>query len=178
MHKRKTMKKMIVATAVATTMAMAGGDIIVAETQVAPVETKDFYVGISTMIGSGDDHNKLEWFERTTVGAQAGWIPFRSGNFSTALEARYSTDTQNFGDAYTAGAFVKPTYSFENASVYALAGYTTIVADNGSFGDNDGFAYGAGVATPFIMNTELFADYVRNDNPQFDTVTVGVNYKF
>ena len=174
------MRKMIMASVLAGTMVMAGGDIAPVERVVAMVEVQepDFYIGLNTALATGTDYDTLEWFDRTTVGAQLGYVAYRNDAFSTALEVRYSTDANEFGDIASLTGFVKPAYEFEYASVYGLVGYGDVQADVADFGDNAGLVYGGGVSTPFMYGTDVFVDYTRNDEFQADTVTVGLNYKF
>ncbi len=161
--------------------AVAGGDIAPVETiQVSEVvvQEQDFYIGLNTALASGTEFDNIKWFDRTTIGVQAGWVAYRNERFSTALEVRYSTDANDFGDVATLTGFVKPAYDLDGASVYGLVGYGDVMTDNVDFGDNAGLVYGAGVSTPFAFGTEVFVDYTRNDEFQADTVTLGLNYKF
>ena len=182
------LKTILVALMATMTMAMAGGNIAPVQTiEVAPV-AKDFYIGVNTSIGESITSNDFRTFETTSVGIDAGYVFYRNGAFSTAVEGRYTTimgSYSDFGDVYTVAGFLKPQYNFGDFGVYALAGYSYV--DNGVL-DADGFAYGVGASYAIADSYEIFVDYVANDstdlgdfnldNAQNEIVSVGVNYKF
>jgi len=189
-----TFKKILVALMATMTMAMAGGNYVPVVS--APIQTivvapvvKDFYVGVSTSIGESITSNDFRTFESTSVGLDAGYVFYRNGAFTTAVEGRYTTImgsfADNFGDVYTVAGFVKPQYNFGDLGVYALAGYSYV--DNGLV-DTDGFAYGVGASYAINGTYDVFVDYVANDDQDLDgftntnfsneIVSVGVNYNF
>lgn len=170
-------KTLLVALMATMTIAQAGGDIAPAMEPIVVVEPadKNAYVGISTIVGVTDPDN-INWFGYTTLGVQAGYTVLRSGNWETAVEARYNTDTANFFDTYNYGAYVKPGYNFGNAQVYGLVGYQD--GHTNGFTDFEGeLGYGGGVLTT-IYDLEVFADYLYGDKTQSEVVTVGLNYRF
>ena len=181
----------------ATTMAVAGGDIApTIEVEVAPV-TKDFYVGVNgqatiATTEISDTFDSVAWDNaKYGVGIQAGYVFFRSGDFSTAVEGRY---TYSWDDAtalsYDTGilsGFLKPAYDFGPVTGYALVGYSQVDLD--TLGTSDGFAWGVGISGDVTESVELFLDVTVN--PDFDNdintilvdvdhevITFGVNYKF
>lgn len=173
----KRINKGLLLSVIASTMIMAGGDVapVSAPVEVVEVETKDFYVGVSTVVGVTDPDN-INWFGYTTAGVQAGWTGFRAGNFETSIEARYATDTANWFDTYSYGAYVKPGYDLGGVTAYGLVGYQD--GDSNDFADFEGeLAYGGGVLTD-VLGLEVFADYLYGDKTKSEVVTVGVNYRF
>ncbi len=186
------MIKMLTSLAVASVMVMAGGDIApkMAEVEVAPV-SKDFYVGLNgqAILDNRVDFLGLDAFDDAAygVGVQAGWVFFRSGAFSTAVEGRYtySWADRTLGDTGVLSAFLKPTYDFGTVAVYGLVGYSSV--DIQELGETNDYAYGGGLAVDINEDFEVFADYTINADFEsgkivndFDNevVTVGINYKF
>lgn len=182
-------KKLIVALMATMTMAVAGGNIApVAEPVVIVEQSKDFYVGLSTTISDSIVTSDFDTFSSTGYGAQAGYTFYRNGAFDASVEARYMAivtgSVDNFDDYQTYGAYLKPRYDFGAVAMYGLIGYSAIDTINQ---DSDGFAYGAGLSTN-VYGTELFIDYVTNDDNEFsglqdgefnnEIVTVGFNYRF
>lgn len=170
------MLKMITAVAMASVMALAGGNIATAVEYAPVVEVqKNNYVGISTIVGVTDPDN-INWFGYTTVGVQAGHIFYRTGNWSTSVEARYNTDTANFFDTYNYGAYLRPGYNLGGVTAYGLVGYQDGHSNRAVDFDGE-LGYGAGVLTT-ILGYEVFADYLYGDDTQSEVVTIGLNYKF
>ena len=172
-------------------MALAGGDIVeVAEVRVAPA-VKNFYVGGSAqaILANRVDYLSFNVLDEAAygVGIQAGYVFYRAGAFSTAVEARYtySWDDKTLGDTGVLSGFIKPIYDFGSVKAYGLVGYSDVNVD--ILGTSDGFAWGLGLATDINDDFEVFADYTVN--PDFDAgygindfdneiVTIGLNYKF
>jgi len=190
------MKKIMVAALAACTMAIAGGDITPVEVEAAPV-TKDFYVGVSGQATIqtteiSDTFDSVAWDNaKYGVGIQAGYVFFRSGDFSTAVEGRYtySWDEVNGIDLDTGilSGFLKPAYDFGPVTGYALIGYSQVDLD--VLGTSDGFAWGLGISGDVTDSIEVFMDVTVNPdfNNGVDTIlldvdheviTLGVNYKF
>jgi len=177
-------KSLIFAMVASITMSFAGGD--VASTEVCDVvavdslkESRNFYIGVNTALATGSVYDDLEWFDETTIGAQAGWVVYRDGSFSTALEGRYSTSADDRAtDTYSLAGFVKPAYDFEAFEAYGLVGYGDYVLDGADLGDTDGLVYGAGLSVPFIYETDIFVDYVKYDETDDEVVAIGLNYSF
>lgn len=195
------LKKAMVALAATFTMAVAGGDVAPISEPTVIIEVveaeSNFYAGVNAQAVLGDrlDYLGLDIFDDADygVGVQAGYTFLRSGNFSTAVEARYtySWSDRTLGDTGILSGFVKPAYDFGPVSAYALVGYSEVDISgsvNGTnIGSSDGFAWGLGLAGDVADNLELFVDYTVN--PGFDTgfdiadfdnevVTVGINYLF
>jgi len=184
------LKTLLVAMLASITL-YAGGDIAPVEPAVeVPVvqNTKDFYVGGSIIAGESITSDKFKTFETTGVGIDAGYVFYRNGDFSAAVEGRYNTlfsSIDDFGDVYTIAGFLKPQYNVCDVGVYGLFGYSNV--DNGK-DEADGFAYGIGASYALNEDFDVFADYVVNDNSDLDglqdgdfnkeIVSVGVNYKF
>lgn len=188
------MKKIMLGLMATVAMLVAGGDIApIAQVDEASAPSKDFYVGGSlTAIGRSSDLGVFDsgaWDETAYgIGAQAGWVFFRSGDFSTSIEGRasYAWDNGVLGDTWTIGAFIKPEYDFGTLSVYGLAGYSRIFTDE--IGGDNGFTWGLGAEVPVAENLTVFVDYTStaNLNPSYSSsadfdynvVTLGLNYKF
>lgn len=178
------------------TLGLAGGDIAPVEAPCAIAEpvVKDFYVGVNgqaltrtvdtTYLGGVN-------FDDTGygIGAQAGWVFFRTGGFSTALEGRYTYSWDNglLGDTGVLSGYLKPAYNFGPASAYALIGYSSV--DVQTIGTSDGFAWGLGLSTDLTDTFEAFVDFTTNPDfndgtylavTNFDhkVITLGLNYKF
>lgn len=171
------MKKLLASLALASTLLMAGGD--VAPVELAPVEViteaeKNGYVGLSTVIGITEGES-INWFGLTSVGAQAGYVFYRAGDFSTAVEGRYATDTTDWFDTYTVSALIKPAYDVGGFDLYGLVGYQDGTGDLLSW---DGeLAYGLGAETD-VFGYGLFVDYLYGNDTKSEIVTVGLNYRF
>ncbi len=188
------MKKILVAFTALMAMAFAGGDIApIVEEAPAPV-TKNFYVGINgqalVRTVDTDIFDGTTWDEAAYgIGAQAGWVFFRTGDFSTAVEGRYtySWDDDGFGDTGVLSAFLKPAYDFGPVTGYALIGYSDVDVD--TIGSTDGFAWGLGISGDVAQNIEVFVYYTVNPdfnedfkyalaNFDHEVITIGLNYKF
>ncbi len=190
------MKKFLAVALATLTFGYAGGDITPIETPVVVEQTpvtKDFYVGINGNAVLGDRLNTLgfsvlEDDEAYGIGAQVGYTFYRSGDFETSVEGRYtySWGSDNLGDTDIWSAFIKPSYDLDYVKAYALLGYSQVNVD--SLGNDDGFTWGLGLSKEVVKNFEVFVDYTNTPEfgagkpicDKFDTevVTLGVNYKF
>jgi len=85
--------------------------------------------------------------------------------------------------------YLKSQYTFNQFSVYGLLGYGEVTLDNGSNRPENSFQWGLGTSFVATDNIEVFVDYTRlydddfdsftaNNDIAFDSVTVGVNYNF
>ena len=192
------MTKYIMTALVATAVATAGGD--VAPIEVAPIEApvaKNFYVGLNVYGTQAFVSGERDWADNDStanvdagLGVQAGWVAFRSGDFSTALEGRYGqTFNASEFDTTTWGIYAKPAYDFGPVTGYALLGYSDVSYDfigTDIEVDTDGFAWGVGISGDVTDSVELFADYTVNPTVDTDAlrfggienevITLGVNY--
>ena len=184
------------------TMAFAGGDIAPAvEVEVAPV-AKNFYVGGALTAQQTYLNGTSDWFNDTITSetgygaqAQVGYVFFRSGDFSTAIEGRVAKTLYGYGidefelDGDTAlltySALIKPQYNFGEFGVYGLVGYgTSKVTDSGFSARANDVVWGGGANYALGDTWEVFADYTVNPafedvvNVENDVIAVGVNYKF
>ena len=190
-----TIKKILFALMATMTMAFAGGDIApvaeVAPVQVAPV--KNWYVGGA--LTANQAFEDRDWFSTNDknsmsygIGGQLGYVFYRSGDFSTAVEGRitytFMGDADGSNDFWTGDALIKPAYAFGDVSVYGLAGYTYADYDIANFNESsvDGFVWGGGVEYAIDNTWSVFGDYTVRpeiaDGVDNEVVTVGVNYKF
>ncbi len=189
------MTKILTGLALASTLTLAGGDIAPIKT-ITPTQvevSKDFYVGLSTVLGNSVTNKDFEWFNASSVGIQGGYTFYRDGKFDTSVEARYTSiyrDVADYGDVQNYGVFIKPSYDLTVAKVYGLVGYTATDFKQDKL-DTDGWAVGIGASKEVYPNVEVFVDYVINDDSsltgirEFDVayldnqiLTLGVNYKF
>jgi predicted porin len=182
------MKKILTSALVASTMAMAGGNI--AEVEVAQVtpELTGIYVGAGyTYLNNTESILGVDISDSANAGTILAGYNF---NDYVALEGRYtftadidfSGRTEIDGDVW--GIYVKPQYPVSaDCKVYALLGYGE------TFDSDGGFQYGLGGAYSVNKNVEVFADYIRtHDDTEYtvlgdvdykqDVFTVGLNYKF
>jgi len=147
----------------------------------------DYYLGVSTQTlrqftsGSVVFPGNLEKVGYG-VGLQGGYVFFKKGNFSTAVEGRYSYTWNPVSDTEILSVFLKPAYStsFYNVTVYGLLGVST-VHNRAVKGWNNGFAYGLGIQKPVLKNVDIFLDYTINakqDGARPNALTLGFNYKF
>jgi len=182
--------------AVMVSTAVAGGDIAPVEPVVE--QPKNFYVGGALTASQVYDQGDSHWFNDTAsaetgygLGVQAGYVFFRTGDFSSAVEVRANRTFWSFaddvdGEVTSYGAFVKPEYSFGDYGVYGLVGYgQTRLTGTGFKQTENGFAYGGGVEYALTESFAVFVDYVVNpeikETPkdiENDTISIGVNYKF
>jgi len=198
------LKTILVALMATMTMAMAGGNIVPVQTiEVAPV-TKDFYVGGAITAVQTYENGSSNWFSDTLssetgygIQGQVGYVVYRSGDFSTAIEGRVGKTVGNYGmdefdfdgdvSLLTYSALVKPQYNFGDFGVYALVGYGTSKFTDGDFtARENGLVWGGGAEYAINDTWAVFADYTVN--PVFedagypdienDIMALGVNYKF
>jgi len=197
------LKGILVALMATMTMAIAGGDIApVVEVEVAPV-AKNFYVGGALTAQQTYVKGESDWFNDTVLsetgyGAQAqiGYVFFRSGDFSTAIEGRVAKTLYNYGidefsfdgdtSLLTYSALIKPQYNFGEFGVYGLVGYgTSKLNDSGYTARKNDIVWGGGANYALGDTWEVFADYTVNpafdgvvEDVENDVIAVGVNYKF
>ena len=191
--------------------AYAGGDIEPIVEPVIVVEDvvtneSGLYIGVGISALKLKDHFTDEEFTANGVMLQAGY----QYNKYLAIEGRYSFHVGdvaydkgklkgvNYDDYPTdftnLGIYIKPMYSVDNFSAYALLGYGEVELTNIPQDDADrteaGFQWGLGLGYDFHENVSIFVDYVRmydddgfdgratNRNVVADAWTLGVTYKF
>jgi len=91
-------------------------------------------------------------------------------------------------DMSNIGLYLKPQYSINNFSVYALLGYGQVTIDDAVSLSDSGVQYGVGLNTMVSDNISIFADFRRlYDDSSFDGIeddmvsnsyTIGINYHF
>jgi len=199
------MKKIILALAAFTTLGFAGGNIAPIDAPVAVIPTtNDFYVGGQLTAVQTYVNGQSDWFDDGLdaetgygFGIQAGYVFYRTGDFSTAIEGRVSKTFWNYGmDGFqvdgsdsllTYSLLLKPQYNFGDFGVYGLVGYGKSKFESGSFSvqDND-IVWGGGANYAINDTWEIFADYTVNpsfeedaiEDIENDIIAIGVNYKF
>lgn len=195
----------------------AGGDMTPAVEPVVPiieetvaVSESAFYVGIGVSLLSLEDDYSKEEFSSNGVTLQAGY----QYNEYLAIEGRFTRDVgdvsydhgsdpkanggMNIDDYPTdftnIGIYIKPMYTVDNFTAYALLGYGEVELTNIPQGDDDrteaGFQWGLGASYLFHENMSFFIDYLRMyDGEGFDgraykrdvladAWTFGITYKF
>jgi len=205
----------IIAALALSTSLYAGGDItpavepvipIIEET--APVNDSAFYVGLGLSLMSLEDDYTKEEFSAKGVTLQAGY----QYNEYLALEGRFTRDVgdvdydhgsiANGGlniddyptDFSNIGLYIKPMYTVDDFTAYALLGYGEVELTNIPQGDEDrteaGFQWGLGASYLVFDNISIFIDYLRmyddkgfdgratNRDVLVDAWTLGVTYKF
>lgn len=196
-------------------MSFAGGNIapIVEEPiPVAPVliDESAFYVGVGYSGMKLNDDLTDEEFSTNALMLQAGY----QYNRYIAIEGRYTfgigdveythgnTINPNFADYPTdftnLAIYIKPMYSIDDFTIYALLGYGEVAMTNIPLGGagisadrgEDGFQWGLGASYTFMDNVSAFVDYVQMYNDTgfdgraidaditADAWTLGVSYKF
>ena len=179
------MKKMITGLALASTMALAGGNY----TEVVKVTPwTGFYAGGSLTANQTYLSGNADWFETTNLNKTAygiagdvGYTFFNNGDIALSAEARAGTSLS--GDdfvetSYIAG-YLKPEAVFNGFSVYGLFGYGELsytetanapLVEYSVTADVDGFTWGLGTSYAFNENVSVFADYVVQ--PSLDLVDI------
>ena len=203
-------------TLMGTSLAIAGGDILPVENKIIPIYVEDttqnsgIYIGLGISDMGLDNDLSGETFNATGAMIQAG---YQFNNY-IAIEGRY---TKNIGDLeYAHGhtnnpdyndypgdfsnlaIYLKPMYSFNNLSLYALLGYGEVTLTSLPYPTStgsvdraeDGFQWGLGMSYNFTDTLSLFVDYVNvYDDKGFDyraqnadivseLWTLGVTYRF
>ncbi len=205
--KKMVMKMLSALMLIGSTILMAGGNVSpVADVKVIYPEVKtSYYMGVhgtgsQLFLNGNRDWFSTEFFNDISYGAgvQAGVNVITIGNFTTALEGRYTwsvADDKGF-DTATGSIFLKPGYDFGSVKLYALLGYSDVTLDSiqniavsayDKKFTTDGFAGGIGIETTLYDTLTMFIDYTAN--PSFDlgasyedveneVITVGLNYNF
>ena len=200
------MKKQLLTTTAAallllTNFSYAGGDIAPQEPVVtmpeimdAPISDNYFYAGLAYSYMNMND----DTFDTDITGDSVTFLAGYKFHQYLALEGRYSLSVGDLDvegidsswDMSNISLYLKPQYSFDQVTVYGLLGYGEVTLDTGTTYSEDGFQWGLGASFAATENIEVFVDYTRlyddsgfdtftaNNDIVFDSVTVGVNYKF
>ncbi len=200
----------LICTVIAVSNTFGGGDI--AKVEIEPVaipsaQMSSFYIGLGTSDMRLMNNDTDEEFATVGVTLQAGYIY----NEYLAIEARYiqnatnvkydngtttaAADTDDYPtDFINVGIYIKPTYSIDDITLYALLGYGEVSLTNIPEGDVDrgeeGFQWGMGISYSICESWSIFADYmslysgegfdhlaVNNDNDAA-LISVGISYRF
>jgi len=194
-------------------LSFAGGDVLPVEEPViveSSIDESGLYLGLGISAMKLNNDFSKEEFSSTGVTLQAGY----QFNQYFAVEGRYTknvgdleydhgnTNNPNYsdypGDFSNVAVYLKPMYSFDDFSVYALLGYGEVTLTDlphpSSAGSvdraEDGFQWGLGAQYTFMENVSVFVDYVKlYDDKGFDyraqladidsdIWTLGVSYRF
>ena len=182
------MTKFITAAVAASTIAMAGGDIVVEST---PVPFTGAYIGGGLTIPQTYVDGEKSFFEDDInnetgvgVGGNLGYVFYNTGDWSVAVEGRAAISVASYditpfdADTYNYGVYLKPEVYFDLSGykfgAYALAGWASVtVEDDFDSEDTDGFAYGLGGEYFATETLSVFVDYTML--PAFDTDVDGIN---
>ena len=198
-------KQLLTSTATAlmllTNFSYAGGDIAPQEPEMSipdvmeeTVSDNYFYAGLAYSYMDMNDDTLNTDITGNAVTFLAGYKFYQY----LALEGRYSLSvsdldvdgTDRSWDMSNIALYLKPQYAFDQVTVYGLLGYGEVTLDNGTSYSEDGFQWGLGASYSATDAIDLFVDYTRlyddngfdtftaNNDIVFDSVTVGVNYKF
>ncbi len=201
------MKKQLLTTTAAallllTNFTYAGGDIapqepVVAMPEVvmdAPISDNYFYAGFGYSYMDMND----DTLDTDITGNAVTFLAGYKFHQYLAIEGRYSLSVDDLDvegidsswDMSNIALYLKPQYSFDQVTVYGLLGYGEVTLDTGTTYSEDGFQWGLGASFAATENIEIFVDYTRlyddsgfdtftaNNDIVFDSVNVGVNYKF
>jgi len=149
--------------------------------------TDEEFTATGMMLQAGYQYNKYLAIEGR-YNLHVGDVSYDKGNLKGVNYDDYPTDFTNLG------IYIKPMYSIDDFSAYALLGYGEVELTNIPQGDEDrteaGFQWGLGLGYNFNENISIFVDYVRmydgegfdgratNRNVVADAWTLGVTYKF
>jgi opacity protein-like surface antigen len=200
------MKKQLLTTTAAallllTNLSYAGGDIAPQEPEVTmpevmaePISDNYFYAGLGYSYMDMND----DTLDTDITGNAVTFLAGYKFHQYLAVEGRYSLSVSDLDvegidrswDMSNVALYLKPQYSFEQVTVYGLLGYGETTIDNGTSHSEDGFQWGIGASFAATESIDVFVDYTRlyddsgfdtftaNNDIIFDSVTVGVNYKF
>ncbi len=193
----------------AASPAFGGGDMAPVEVLPVPIpvaEKSPFYIGVAASDMRLANSDTDEEFSATAVTLQTGYIY----NEYLSIEARYSqnasdvkydngttafADTDNYPtDFINVGIYLKPAYTIDDMTLYALLGYGEVSLTNIPDGDvdrgEDGFQWGVGFSYAIDRSWSIFADYMSlysgegfdhlataNDHDA-TLVSVGISYRF
>ena len=190
------MKKILMAAVAAMTMAVAGGNIEVAEVPAPVVEKTGIYAGVAYTY-TDTTVNDIQGAELASGTANAASLAIGYNVLPyLAIEGRYSfiaEDTYTYSDGSSDeldgtawSLFLKPQYAFGDIVVYGLLGAGQV--ELGDVYSSTGFQYGAGLAYNINEDFLVFADYTKlADDEDFvgsditanvDAFNIGVAYKF
>lgn len=200
----KMMKQIATALLVTSAYSFAGGDIapveepVVEIPAVVEVEQTKFYVGLGySCLQMGLDMADVDSRAMSSISAAAGY----NINQYLAIEGRYTAsmgdvtvDTRGLEvdvdtiDMSNIGVYLKPQYTMNSISLYALLGYGQFTIDDGTSISEAGVQYGIGLNAMVSDSVGVYVDFRRlYDDSAFDTIeddvtansyTVGVNYHF
>ncbi len=185
-----------------TNLSYAGGDIAPQEPQMAIPEVMDepvvsdnyFYAGL----GYSYMNMNNDTLDTDTTGDAVTLLAGYKFHQYLGVEGRYSMSVSDLDvngvdrswDMSNVALYLKPQYSFDKVTAYGLLGYGEVTLDNGTSYSEAGFQWGLGASFAATDNIDVFVDYTRlyddsgfdtftaNNDIVFDSVNVGVNYRF
>ena len=199
--KTRILKTTAVTLLLLTNLSYAGGDIAPQEPEMSipdvmeeTVSDNYFYAGLAYSYMDMNDDTLNTDITGNAVTFLAGYKFYQY----LSVEGRYSLTVSDLDvegvdrnwDISNVALYLKPQYSFDQVTVYGLLGYGEVTLDNGTSYSENGFQWGLGASYSATDAIDLFVDYTRlyddnsfdtfaaNNDIVFDSVTVGVNYKF
>jgi len=190
-----------------STNSYAGGDrelIDVIPIEIPKTDT-NYYIGLGFSSMKLLDINSEENFQATSVMISAGYkiYDFLSieGRYSRSLKVDYFAPKGSTGDMSdypsdftNIGIYLKPSYTYNSISAYALLGYGEVRLTNMPLNDvaraEQSFQWGLGLSYKINDSFSIFADYVNlyqakgfdyrsvNSDIRVDAITVGITYNF
>jgi opacity protein-like surface antigen len=185
----------------ASTLAMAGGDIAPIEPEINTPEVIEaesaltgFYAGLGYSYMKMKDDTADTETTGHAISVQAGYNfnPYLAveGRYTATLSDLRAHDADQNWDMSNVAIFLKPKYTVDRFTLYGLLGYGQVTFDNGTSYSEDGFQWGLGASMMATDNIDVFVDYTRlydddgfdtlagNNDISVDSVNVGVNYNF
>ena len=199
--KTRILKTTVTTLLLLTNLSYAGGDIAPQEPEMSipdvmeeTVSDNYFYAGLAYSYMDMNDDTLNTDITGNAVTFLAGYKFYQY----LAVEGRYSLSVSDLDvdgtnknwDMSNVALYLKPQYAFNQVTVYGLLGYGEVTLDNGTSYSENGFQWGLGASYSATDAIDLFVDYTRlyddngfdtftaNNDIVFDSVTVGVNYKF
>ena len=199
-------KKLLTSTAAAlmllTNFSYAGGDIAPQEPEMMVAEVIDTPVASNNYFYAGLGYSYMNMNDDTlNTDITGDAVTFLAGykfHQYLSVEGRYNFSVSDLDvegidrswDMSNVALYLKPQYSFDQVTVYGLLGYGEVTLDNGTSHSEAGFQWGLGASYAATEKIDVFVDYTRlyddsgfgtftaNNDIIFDSVTLGVNYKF
>jgi opacity protein-like surface antigen len=194
-------KSTTVALMLATSFAMAGGDIAPQEPQITLPEVMDepiidnyFYTGLAYTYMKMENDTRNDKITGNAITALAGYKfhPYLAieGRYTTTLGDVRAHGTDNNWDMSNIALYLKPQYALNQVTLYGLLGYGQVELDDGVTHTENGFQWGIGANFAATDSIDVFVDYTRlyddngfddlspNNDFSVDNINVGVSYNF
>jgi len=194
-------KSTTVALMLATSFAMAGGDIAPQEPQITLPEVMDepiidnyFYTGLAYTYMKMENDTRNDKITGNAITALAGYKfhPYLAieGRYTATVGDVRANGTDNNWDMSNIALYLKPQYALNQVTLYGLLGYGQVELDDGVTHTENGFQWGIGANFAATDSIDVFVDYTRlyddngfddlspNNDFSVDNINVGVSYNF